>query len=178
MISRTTRRILASAVAAALSLGLVACGGDNDHITSVTPPPDVAGTYFLQWRLQVLRKSDGFQKQFWCLGSMTLVQGTAAASTSPLSGFVTVTPGWDATSDCAPESYDLNGRIGSGGAIELNTSGPKPPEGPCPGGKNVHFTGQATSSGTSVSLSARGVTTVTCPGYGDHEFTYLINAGK
>jgi uncharacterized Zn-binding protein involved in type VI secretion len=172
MISRSTRRILASPVAAALSLGLVACGGDNDHITSVTPPPDVAGAYFLQWTLQVLRKSDGFQKQFQCYGSMTLVQGTAAASTSSLSGFATVTSG------CAPESYDLNGSISAGGAIELNTSGPKPPEGPCPGGKNVHFTGQATSSGTSVILSARGVTTVTCPGYGDHEFTYLVNAGK
>jgi hypothetical protein len=179
MISRSKRRILASAVAAALSLGLVACGGDDDHITSVTPPPDVAGAYYsLEWTLQVLRKSDGFQKQFWCFGSMTLVQGTAAASTSPLSGFVTVRPGFDATSDCAPESYDLSGSISAGGAIELNTSGPKPPEGPCPGGRNVRFTGQVTSSGSSVILSARGVTTVTCPQYGEHEFTYLIWASK
>jgi hypothetical protein len=172
MISRSTRRFAAPALAVALSLGLVACGGDDDQITSVTPPPDVAGPYFLQWTLQVLRKSDGFQKQFQCYGTMTLVQGTATASTSTLSGFTTVTSG------CAPESYDLNGTVSSGGAIEFNTNGPKPPEGPCPGGTNVHFTGQATSSGSSVIVSARGVTTVTCPQYGEHEFTYLINAGK
>lgn len=172
MISRSTRGILASVVAVVLSLGLVACGGDDNGITSVTPPPDVAGPYFLQWTLQVLRKSDGFQKQFQCNGTMTLVQGTPTASTSTLSGFATVTSG------CAPESYDLSGTVSSGGAIEFTTNGPKPPEGPCPSGKNVRFTGQVTSSGTSVIVSARGVTSVTCPQYGEHEFTYLINAGK
>jgi uncharacterized Zn-binding protein involved in type VI secretion len=172
MISRSTRRFAAPALAVALSLGLTACGGDGDSPTSATPPPDVAGPYFLQWTLQVLRKSDGFQKQFQCYGQMTLVQGTATASTSTLSGFATVTSG------CAPESYDLSGTVSSGGAIEFNTNGPKPPEGPCPGGKNVHFSGQVTSSGSSVIVSARGVTTVTCPEFGDHEFTYLINASK
>jgi hypothetical protein len=172
MFTRSTRRVLAPALAAALCLGLVACGSDDDRITSVTPPPDVAGPYFLQWTLQVLRRSDGFQKQFQCFGTMTLVQGTTSASTSTLSGFATVTSG------CAPESYDLSGTVGSGGAIEFNTSGPKPPEGPCPGGRNVRFSGQVTSSGSSVILSARGVTTVSCPQLGEHEFTYLISAGK
>jgi hypothetical protein len=166
------RRFAALVPAAAILLSFAACGGDDDSPTSVTPPPDVSGTYYARWTLQVLRKSDGFQKQFQCYGTMTLVQGTATASTSTLSGFTTVTSG------CAPESYDLNGTVSSGGAIEFNTNGPKPPEGPCPGGTNVHFTGQATSSGSSVIVSARGVTTVTCPQYGEHEFTYLINAGK
>jgi hypothetical protein len=42
----------------------------------------------------------------------------------------------------------------------------------------VHFSGQVTSAGTSVIVSARGVTTVTCPEFGEHEFTYLISASK
>jgi hypothetical protein len=171
MISRSRCRFVVPALAAALAFGLAACGGDN-HITSVAPPPDVAGPYFLQWTLQVLRKSDGFQKQFTCYGQMTLVQGAATVSVSTLSGFTTV------ASSCPPESSDLNGSVSSGGAIEFNTDGPKPPEGPCPGGTNVHFTGQVTASGSSGILSARGVTTVTCPQFGDHEFTYLINASK
>ena len=172
MISRSTCRILAPAVAVALSLGLAACGGDNGSPTSPTPPPIVTGNYFMQWTLQVLRKSDGFQKEFTCYGQMTLVQGAATGSVASLSGFTVVSSG------CAPESYDLNGSIGSGGAIEFTTNGPKPPEGPCPGGKNVRFSGQATTSDSYASLSARGVTTVTCPQFGDHEFTYLVNASK
>lgn len=171
MISRSTRRFLALSVTVALALRLAACGGDDNQITSVTPPPDAAGPYSLQWTLQVLRKSDGFQKAFTCYGQMTLVQG-AAVSVAPLSGFAVVSSG------CAPESYDLNGSISSGGAIEFDTNGPKPPEGPCPGGKNVHFTGQLTTSGSRNVVSARGVTTVTCPQYGEHEFTYLVNAVK
>jgi hypothetical protein len=156
---------------AALSLGLFACGGD-DSPTSVTPPPDVAGSYYVGWTLQVLRKSDGFQKQFDCYGTMTLVQGAAAASASTLSGFAVV------NSVCPPESYDLRGSVSGGGAIQFTTDGPKPPEGPCPGGKSVHFTGQVSSYSASRIISARGVTTVTCPEFGEHEFTYLINASK
>jgi hypothetical protein len=172
MISRLTRRFAAPALAVALSLGPTACGGDGDSPTSATPPPDVAGSYFLQWTLQVLRKSDGFQKQFQCYGTMTLVQGSPAASTSTLSGFAVVNSG------CAPESYDLNGTVSAGGAIAFATNGPKPPEGPCPGGKNVRFSGQVTTSDSYATLTARGVTTVTCPQFGEHEFTYLINASK
>jgi hypothetical protein len=169
---RSALRLAAAPLLAALSLGLFACGGDDHSPVSVAPPPDVAGPYFLGWTLQVLRKSDGFQKQFDCYGTMTLVQGATVASTSTLSGFAVV------SSACAPESYDLGGSVSSGGAIEFTTDGPKPPEGPCPGGKNVHFTGQVTSAGDSRIISARGVTTVTCPEFGEHEFTYLITASK
>jgi hypothetical protein len=171
MLPRSSRRLAAPALAVALGLGLAACGGGESPV-SATPPPDVAGPYWVQWTLQVLRKSDGFQKQFDCYGTMTLVQGATTASTSTLSGFAVV------NSVCPPESYDLNGSVSSGGAIEFDTNGPKPPEGPCPGGKNVHFTGQVTSSDSFRTISARGVTTVTCPQYGEHEFTYLINASK
>jgi hypothetical protein len=173
MVPRFSRHLAAPALAVALGLGLSACSGDGENNpVSVTPPPDVAGPYFLQWTLQVLRKSDGFQKQFDCYGTMTLIQGTATASTSTLSGFAVV------NSVCPAESYDLSGSVSSGGAVEFNTNGPRPPEGPCPGGKNVHFTGQITSSSTYRTLSARGVTTVTCPQFGEHEFTYLINASR
>jgi hypothetical protein len=169
MISRSTRRFLAPALAATVALGHAACGGDSASPTSVTPPPSVAGNYYLQWTLQVLRKSDGFQTQFQCYGQMTLVQGAGAAT---LSGFAVVNGG------CAPESYDLSGTVGAGGTIEFTTNGPKPPEGPCPGGKDVRFSGQVTTADSYSMLTARGVTTVTCPQYGEHEFTYLIYASK
>jgi len=166
------RRISAFAIAIPLALGLSACGGDGESPTSATPPPEVAGRYSLTWTLQVLRKSDGFQKQFTCFGAMTLTAGSASGSTTALGGFATV------TSSCPPESYELQGSIGSGGVIEFTTNGPKPPEGPCPGGKNVRFSGQITGSGTSRFVSARGVTGVTCPGFGEHDLTYLISASK
>jgi len=172
MIPQSTRRRAAFGLAAALSLALVACGGDDDGPTTATPPPAIGGSYFVQWTLQVLRRSDGFQTQFVCYGTMTLAQNPPAGSTSALSGFAVVSSG------CAPESYDLSGSVSAGGVIEFTTNGPKPPEGPCPGGKDVRFTGQVTTSKSYASLSTRGVTTVTCPQYGEHEFTYLINASR
>lgn len=156
------------ALASSVLLGLVACGGD-DGPAAATPPPSVAGGYYVQWTLQVLRKSDGFQTQFQCYGQMTLVQGVASPS---LSGFAGVDSG------CTPESYDLSGTVKDGGVVEFTTNGPRPPEGPCPGGKGVRFTGQVTTTDSYALLNARGVTTVTCPQFGDHEFTYLIRASK
>jgi hypothetical protein len=172
MFPRSTLRLSAPVLLVALGLGLVSCGGGDESPTSPTPPPYVSGLYSLTWALQVLRKSDGFQKQFYCYGQMTLSQGTASASTAPLSGFAAVTSG------CAPESYDLRGTVNLSGAVEFTTNGPKPPEGPCPGGKDVRYSGQITSSGDSRYLSARGVTTVACPQFGEHEFTYLISGWK
>jgi len=173
---RSTRRIAVPALAvpalaAALALGLAACGGD-DTVTSPTPPPDVTGSYNGSWTLQVLRKSDGFQKAFLCSGRFTLSEGTATGGTAPLSGFAVV------GSPCAPESYDLSGTVVGGGAVEFTTNGPRPTEGPCPGGKSVRFSGQITSNGSYRVLSARGVTTVTCPQFGDHELTYLISGSR
>jgi len=183
MNAHSIRLLAAPTLLVVLGLGLLSCGGDDESPTSATPPPDVRGRYFLEWNLQVLRMSDGFQKGFNCYGYLTLVQGsgTAAAATS-LSGFATVEWG---THDlpCARESSGLIGSVNAVGAIEFTTGGPKPPEGPCPGGSDVHFSGLVTStgsaaSGRTVTVSARGVTTVTCPQFGDHQFTYLIRATR
>jgi hypothetical protein len=165
---RSIRRLAALALAAPLGLGAVACGGDENPASS-TPPPDVAGTYYANWTLQVLRTSDGFQTSFYCSGQLTLVQGTTqAGGTASLSGFAVV------AYPCAPESYDLVGSVAEGGAIAFVTDGPPPPEGPCPGGEDVRFSGQVTEQDGWRSLSVRGVTTVTCPEFGEHDFTYLI----
>ncbi len=163
----TRGSVLRFAAVPALALALSGCGGDDESPTAPTPPVDVAGAYYTSWTLQVLRKSDGFQKSFYCSGQLTLVQGTTA-----LSGFAVV------GSPCAPESYDLSGSIRAGGAIEFTTDGPRPTEGPCPGGKNVRFSGQVTSGDGWRTLSVRGVTTVTCPELGEHEFTYLIQGSR
>jgi hypothetical protein len=157
-------------VVPAVALALAACGGGPTEPT--LPPPDVAGTYWATWTLQVLRKSDGFQKEFYCSGQLTLEQGTASGATAGLSGFAVV------GSPCAPESYDLAGTVGSGGAVSFTTDGPRPLEGPCPGGTAVPFSGQITSQDQWRTLAVRGVTTVTCPQFGEHEFTYLINGNR
>src|SRR5262245_44761500 len=54
-----------------LGLTLAACGGSDEVTAPITPPLNVTGTYYVAWELQVLRKSDGFQKQFYCRGSTT-----------------------------------------------------------------------------------------------------------
>jgi hypothetical protein len=175
MLPRKFSRSLAGPAGVVLvgALLVSGCGGDSDSPSSPTPPPsDVAGRYGATWTIQVLRKSDGFQKQFFCYGSMTLTETGTSGSATALGGFATV------TSNCAPESYDLKGSIVSGGEIAFTTNGPKPPEGPCPGGKNVEFSGQLTSSGSYRSISARGVSTVTCPEFGEHQLTYLLQASK
>jgi hypothetical protein len=159
---------------AALALALVACGDDGPTTpaTPTPPPADVAGSYWLTWTLQVLRESDGFQKQFYCSGRITLVQGAATGSQAPLTGFALV------DSPCAPESYDLQGSVDAMGAIQFTTEGPAPPEGPCPGADDVRFSGQITEQSGWHSLSARGVATVTCPEFGEHEFTYVLDGGR
>jgi len=162
------RATLPVVIAVALTLG--ACGGDSS--TSPSPPAaDVAGSYWLTWTLQVKRASDGFQTQFYCGGRLTLVEGTVTGTTAPLTGFAV------ADSPCAPESWDLQGSVDAAGAIRFVTGGPPPLEGPCPGGQDVQFTGQVTEQNGYHSLSARGVTTVTCPDFGEHEFTYLMSGG-
>lgn len=159
-----------SLVVPSLALALAACGGGPTE--PIVPPPDVAGTYYATWTLQVLRKSDGFQKEFYCSGRVTLQQASASGETSRLSGFAVV------TAPCAPESYSLTGTVTTGGTVRFTTDGPRPPEGPCPGGSAVPFSGQITSEDQWRILAVRGVTTVTCPQFGEHEFTYLINGNR
>jgi hypothetical protein len=160
------------AAALALGLTLAACGGSESPTTPVTPPPDVTGTYYTTWQLQVLRKSDGFQTQFYCGGLVTLSQGSPSGGTATLSGFVVV------DAPCAPESYSLTGTVMAGGAVTFTTNGPRPLEGPCPGGTGIPYSGQVTAEDGYRTLSARGVTTVTCPQFGPHEFTYLLTGSR
>ncbi|HEY6548229.1 MAG TPA: hypothetical protein VI589_09995 [Vicinamibacteria bacterium] len=157
---------------AVLGLALAACGGSDGPTGPTVPPPDVAGTYYMTWQLQVLRKSDGFQTQFYCSGRITLSQGATSVDTASLSGFVVV------DAPCAPESYDLSGTVGLGGAVEFTTNGPRPLEGPCPGGTGVAYTGQITAESGWRSLSARGTTMVTCPEFGPHDYTYLLSGSR
>ena len=160
-----------ASLALAATLVLVGCG---DEATTVVydRPADVAGPYVVDWTLQVLRRSDGFQTQFTCRGQMTLRQGAPTAGVASLTGFAVVAP------PCDPESYDLTGTLTSSGAVEFTTGGPSPTAGPCPGGRNVRFSGLFRSSGSSMTLSARGVTEVTCPDFGVHEFSYLVSARR
>ena len=173
-----SRSVAAPFLSLVLAFSLAGCGDDNDSITTptkpATPPPNIAGTYYGSWVLQVLRKSDGFQKQFRCYGRITFRQSGTSTSTAALTGFA------GADSPCTPESWDLSeGAVRAGGALEFTTSGPAPLEGPCPGGKDVKFAGQSTpASSGSYRLSARGVTNVSCPQYGEHEFTYIIDAWR
>jgi len=165
MTTRSSR--LARAVPLATLLALAACGGDGGSVTSPTPVPDVAGLYYGSWTLQVLRKSDGFQKSFYCSGQWTL-----SGSGGGLTGFAV------ADYPCPAESYPLVGSVDAGGAVEYTTDGPPPTEGPCPGGQDVRFTGQITRNDAYSTFSARGVTTLTCPGFGEHELTYLMNGSR
>ena len=159
----------------ALALAIAGCGDDRDGVTTpVTSPPNVSGAYTGYWTLQVLRKSDGFKKQFYCQAWLTVQQAETDTKTARLSGWIR------ADFPCSPESYELEGTVGANGAIAFTTDGPAPPEGPCPGSAGVRFSGQRTlmDSGGSNGLSARGVTDVTCPEYGAHQFTYIIEARR
>lgn len=164
------KRGMQSALAAVLALGLATCGDDSP--TSPTPPPpDVAGTYQVRWTLEVLRLSDGFRIDFRWLGGLTLAQGPPSGRTAPLTGSAVV---YSSTS----ELYDLAGTVDNHGGIRFTTSGPPPPEGPCPGGENVAFLGQVSQGAEGALLSARGVTTVDCPVFGEHEFTYRLDGER
>jgi hypothetical protein len=63
--------------------------------------------------------------------------------------------------------------VQAGGSSTLRTNGTRPPQGPCPGGKDVDFSGIITNTG-SRTLSMRGVTKVPCGDLGTHDFTYLL----
>jgi hypothetical protein len=168
------RRLATPTLALALALGVSSCGGESPTSpspASASSPLDVAGFYHVKWTLEVLRKSDGFQKQFECYGELTLLQEATNSSTSSLRGFAVVD-----TPSCQSGALDISGSVSSDGKIEFTMDGPKPSEGPCRGGKDVHFTGQVDPIGDDRRVSARGETDVTCPEFGEHTFTYTIRA--
>ena len=164
-------RILAPAVAVALSLGLAACGGDDDQITSVTPPPDVAGPYFLQWTLQVLRKSDGFQKQFELLRPDDARPGGGHRLDAPP---CRASP-WSAPA-ARPSPTTSTAASAPGARSSSTRTARSRPRGPAPAARTSTSRARSRPPARRVIVSARGVTTVTCPQFGEHEFTYLINA--
>jgi hypothetical protein len=128
------------------------------------PPPDVSGRYSGTMTLQVLRESDNFQTSFNCSASMTITQSPGA---SAIGGF------WVSNAPCEPVSYDITGSVQAGGATTLRTNGTRPPQGTCPGGKDVDFSGIITTTGTRA-LSLRGATKVQCGDLGTHDFTYIL----
>ena len=169
-----SRRFVALVVC---TLWLAGCG--SDHEVSVTPSPtpapapspapapaapDVSGRYSGTLTLQVLRESDNFQTSFNCTATMTITQSPGA---SAIGGF------WVSSSPCEPVSFDIAGAVQAGGSSTLRTNGTRPPQGPCPGGKDVDFSGIIATTG-SRTLSMRGVTKVQCGDLGTHDFTYLL----
>ncbi len=160
------------AVVPLVAILIMGCGGSATPTAPSTPAPapspDVSGRYSGTWTLQVLRLSDNFQTSFNCPATMTLTQ---PPGTNALGGFVV------SSAPCEPVSFDLSGTVAPGGIVTLRTNGPRPPEGPCPEGMNVDYTGSIGSTGTRV-LSARGATKVTCPEFGDHMFTYIMQLNK
>jgi hypothetical protein len=165
----TTKTVtLAVALSAA---GLLTACGDEAVISAPTPQvPAIAGIYsaFRPWVHQVYRVSDGFITSFSCSGSITLAQQPSGTGIATVTGFAVV------GAPCPPLSFDLAGTVTADGAVRFISGGPKPPEGPCPGGANVEYTGAVTGR----TLSARGVTTVQCPEYGEHRFTYIFTASR
>jgi hypothetical protein len=133
------------------------------------PAPDVSGRYTggPLWVLQVLRTSDNFQTSFNCNGTMTISQSPGNYS---VAGFMA------SSGPCEPVSFELTGSFEPGGAVTFRSDGPRPPQGPCPGGKDIEFRGTFTNSNRL--LSARGVTRVQCPEFGEHVFTYLVTANR
>jgi hypothetical protein len=151
--------------------------GDSDRPTTPTPTPtpaptpapDIAGRYFggPMWLLQVLRTSDNFQTSFSCGGTMTITQSPGSYS---FTGFMA------STGPCEPVTFDIAGSFQAGGAVTFTANAPRPPQGPCPGGRDVSYTGTFTNANRL--LSARGVTRVQCPEFGEHMFTYVVTATR
>ena len=149
------------------------CGdGDSKSPVPTTPTPtipDVSGRYTgtSLWTLQVLRTSDNFQTSFNCGGTMTLTQSPGSYA---IGGFMA------STGPCEPNSFELAGSFQPGGAVTFRANGPRPPQGPCPGGRDIDFSGTFTNGNRL--LSARGVTRVQCPEFGEHVFSYLVTATR
>lgn len=166
---------VASRLAIALTAAsLAACGSDSGPSgPSIVPVnyPSVGGSYSATWTTQYNRTRDGYNGAFTCYGSLTLTQEPNSAE---FKGFAVV------SSNCPPLSFDLTGSVTVGGELSFRTGGPKPSGGPCPAPPITSYTGSFTTAGSSLSISARGLTTVNCPGEleGEYKFTQLISAQR
>ncbi len=160
---------LSSAVALMLTLGVVACG-DNGPTAPPRPLPAVAGTWGVQWLVQLERARDGFSGSYYCWGSMTLSQSATAGEAATLSGFTVVQGG------CPQGTFDVGGTLRPDGSMTLSTGGPRPNEGQCPVVEAARYVGQVSNN----VFSGRADETVNCPGpgEGEHRFNYVMTAYK
>lgn len=166
---RITSRIIVTVVAASLA----ACGDSKSGLVTPTVVnyPSVVGSYNATWTTQYNRTRDGYNGSFTCYGSLTLTQ---EPNSPDIRGFAVV------SSNCPPLSFDLAGSVTAGGEISFRTGGPKPAGGPCPAPPVTSYTGSFTTAGSSLTISARGLTSVNCPGEleGEYKFTQLISAQR
>jgi len=152
---------------------LAACGYSKSSLVTPTVVnyPAVAGSYNATGTTQYNRTRDGYNGSFTCYGSLTLTQ---EPNSPDIKGFAVV------SSNCPPLSFDLLGSVTAGGEISFRTGGPKPAGGPCPAPPVTSYTGSFTTAGSALTISARGLTSVNCPGEleGEYKFTQLISAQR
>jgi hypothetical protein len=116
----------------------------------------------------VLRENDNFQTSFNCSATMTITQATGSYA---FGGFIV------SSSPCEPATFDIsNASFEPGGATKFRSTGPRPPQGSCPRGTDVDFTGTFTNSNRL--LSVKGTTRVQCGDLGPHTYTYLITVSR
>lgn len=150
-----------------IALVLAACGGGGDALPTQPPVPTVAGRYsrYDMWLVQFVRPHDNYKGSFTCTGSVTFLQPPGS---SAVTGFAVV------GSPCPALSFELSGTVTAGGTIQFNSGGPT--GGPCPVPKSVNYSGTLNTD----RLSARGSTTVDCPGVGEglYQFDIILNGSK
>ena len=76
---------------------------------------------------------------------------------------------------------ELRGSVNAAGKVAFTMDGFKPYEPadtPCPGAKNVSFSGELSTLGYGMRIYATGATRVSCGALGDHEFTYAFDGWR
>ena len=156
------------AAAVALLL-LAACGSNDGSVNAPTDPvPSLQGTYAgTNWLTQFNRTRDGYAGSWNCSGSMTLTQEPGS---DKFTGFAVV------GSPCPAESFELTGSVTTGGAVTIQTRGPRPGAGTCPLPPPSTYEGLFQDN----TLSARTQVKVTCRGADEGEYTFneIITARK
>jgi len=157
------------AVALLAGIALSACG--HGEITTTTPPMDAAGTWWLTMTLNVARLADGYRAELECRGTAALTQEPGTGS---LRGVVRY------SYRCEGGSA-LSGSVNAAGKTAFTMDGFKPyepAETPCPGAKDVSFSGELSTFGYGTRIYATGITRVSCGELGDHESTYTFDGWR
>ena len=132
-------------------------------------PVDLSGAWVgaPMWVLNVLRTRDNFSIQFHCNGTMVITQSPGPWA---IRGFMLSSGPCDEL-----VSFELAGTFAWDGRVTFKSDGPRPPQGPCPGGKDIEFTGRFNNDNR---LLVTGRTRVQCPEFGEHIFTYIVTANR